>query len=344
MKLISVNLACSILTVGLTLGFCRPCFADEAQDLYQKGVQQFKKDEYDSASRSFKAAYKLKPTWKLYYNIGQCEAAAKRYGTALESFEAFLAEGGDDISPDRREEVLAEMQRLRQMVGSLTVVAPDDALVFIDGIERGKAPIIGKLLETAGRQHEIWFVKDDRKSEVKLFKINVEESLEIRFDALAAPTVDSSQPLESTGSAPPPTEPAADNPPSKPVVNPAGPTAVRPPAFVGWITVGIGAAAVAAGSVMGGLTLGSKKDIDSSNNCVDQSCTSDQSTKIAQMKQQGLAADILLFSGGAATVVGIVLLAVHVKRSKNDMTESPKVSLSPALCPDFTGMSLEGRF
>jgi hypothetical protein len=342
MKLFPANLIFLEFTVCMAFSISRPCHADEAQVLYKKGVERFKADDYDAASTAFKEAYRLKPTWKIYYNIGQCEAAAKRYGTALESFEAFLAEGGDEIADDRREEVIAEVQRLRQMVGSLTVIAPDGASIFIDGIERGKSPIIGKLLETAGKQHEIWFVEDGEKSEVKLFKINSAETLEIN---LSEPSPNASaSPRPSDGEGAPQSPAGTSNQDAKTGKSATGQFDVKPPAFAGWLTVGIGAAAVAAGAVMGGLALADKKTIDDSNDCINEHCTSDQSSAIATMQQRSLAADILLFSGGAAAVAGAVLLVVHAKRSKNESSASAKLSFSPALSPDFAGMSFTGRF
>jgi tetratricopeptide (TPR) repeat protein len=109
---------------------------DEAAKAFDAGKQAFSESRYDDASASFRRAFQLKPSWKIYFNIGQAEAAAKRYGAALEIFERYLAEGGDDIDAERQAEVLKENTRLRGIVGYVKVSAPTGAEISIDGTVR----------------------------------------------------------------------------------------------------------------------------------------------------------------------------------------------------------------
>jgi tetratricopeptide (TPR) repeat protein len=76
---------------------------DEAMAFFKKGIDLFNAEKYEDAASAFRRAYELKPNWKLNYNIGQSEAAAKRLGLALQAFEAYLSQGGDDISTERRD-------------------------------------------------------------------------------------------------------------------------------------------------------------------------------------------------------------------------------------------------
>ena len=54
--------------------------ADEgtAKQAYTDGVELFDRGEYAQAADKFREAYRLKPTWKVLYNVGQSEAAASR--------------------------------------------------------------------------------------------------------------------------------------------------------------------------------------------------------------------------------------------------------------------------
>jgi len=129
--------------------------ADEAVEAYGDGVEHFEAGRYNQAADAFRRAVELKPSWKLHYNIGQSEAAGKRYGLALEAFEKYLVDGGDDVPADRREEVLAEIQRMRVLVGVVEVVAPAGVELVVDGIVRGETPITGAVRVAAGARQVV---------------------------------------------------------------------------------------------------------------------------------------------------------------------------------------------
>jgi len=123
---------------------------DQAKQAYQEGLTHFEAGRYTEAADAFRRAVELKPSWKLHYNIGQSEAAGKRYGLALEAFEKYLVDGGDDVPADRREEVLAEIQRMRVLVGVIEVEAPEGVELVVDGVVRGETPISGVVRVAAG--------------------------------------------------------------------------------------------------------------------------------------------------------------------------------------------------
>jgi hypothetical protein len=135
----------------------------EASSHFKKGVSLFNEDKKEEAVAEFKTAYEIKPSWKIMYNIGQCQASLKRYGLAIEAFEKYLGEGGDEVPAERSDEVLKELDRLRKMVGSLRVIGPDGVEIYIDKILRGTTPLKASILETAGVEHWIWLIKDGKK-------------------------------------------------------------------------------------------------------------------------------------------------------------------------------------
>ncbi|MDD5305829.1 MAG: tetratricopeptide repeat protein [Deltaproteobacteria bacterium] len=136
---------------------------EKAKAAFHAGVDGFKAERFEEALASFKEANRLKPTWKMLYNIGQCEAALKHYGQAIEAFESYLGQGGDDVPPERRDKVLAELDRMRRMVGGVKVKAPAGTQVLIDGEERGRAPLGSDIAVTAGVEHDIRLVKDGQE-------------------------------------------------------------------------------------------------------------------------------------------------------------------------------------
>ena len=70
----------------------------KAKTAFDRGRASFEQQQYKDAADAFREAYDLMPSWKLLYNIGQAEAAGSRYGLALDSFERYLAVGGDRAS------------------------------------------------------------------------------------------------------------------------------------------------------------------------------------------------------------------------------------------------------
>ena len=65
---------------------------------FAEAKRYFMDGQFGKAAMKFREANVLKPSWKLFYNIGQCETAAKHYGLALEAFEQYLARGGDGVA------------------------------------------------------------------------------------------------------------------------------------------------------------------------------------------------------------------------------------------------------
>ncbi|MDD5308316.1 MAG: hypothetical protein PHU25_13425 [Deltaproteobacteria bacterium] len=133
----------------------------EAKAAFENGKSLFHEGKYAEAADAFREANRLKPTWKLLYNIGQAEAVAKRYAKALEAFEAYLAQGGDEVEPERRDEVLREMERLRPLVGVIEVRAPAGVEVVVDGETAGVLPLPGPLRVGAG-SHDVVLRERDR--------------------------------------------------------------------------------------------------------------------------------------------------------------------------------------
>jgi tetratricopeptide (TPR) repeat protein len=113
---------------GLWILLCVVCVAQtvaasgaqrRAKVAFNDGTELFEQQKFSDAARRFRDAYEIRPNWKLLYNIGQCEAAARRYGVALELFESYMAAGGDNIDQERTRELIGEMERLRNLVGFL---------------------------------------------------------------------------------------------------------------------------------------------------------------------------------------------------------------------------------
>ena len=128
---------------------------EQAEAAFDRGTAAFKEERFDEAVDAFREAYRLRPSWKILYNIGHGEAACKRYGLALDAFEQYLVKGGDEVPLDRQRAVREEIERLQGLVGYLKVIAPEGAMVSVDGVERDAAPLVRELPVAAAVVHAV---------------------------------------------------------------------------------------------------------------------------------------------------------------------------------------------
>ena len=336
------------LIAGLLCTFSICASADDAKEKYLEGVSLFEKKEFKDAAAAFRAAYKMKPSWKVLYNVAQSEAAAKRHGLALEAFEAYLSEGGDDVPDTRRDEVLTEVERLRKMVGSIEVTAPEGAVIFVDGVNRGTAPLLGRLPVAASIKHVVWAESKGKKFARRPFKVMGNSSFKIdlkhKEDPVVAVVVTPKKVPEKT----PEKEP--DPPPGEPMVEE---TIVAAPAAeeddtksgtnlstIGWLSIGVGVVMATTGGITGGLALNIDGDLN--ENCEKENNENCKQGDIDKLKALALTSDLLLFTGGAVAATGLILLIVDKSRSNNE--EASSLSFAPAISPGFTGAVIKGRF
>jgi hypothetical protein len=205
----------------------------EARELFKQGVDQFDQQSYEEALVAFRKADQLNPSWKIAFNIGQCQAALKRYGLAIEAFERYLAEGGDEVPDDRRTKVLDELSQFRKMVGGVMVKGQDDVVVVIDDIVRGSTPMNQPILVTAGVRHHIKLVKQEEEIKTLVETVRGESTLEIDLSDTAPP--------------PPAPVPADTDDSGQPAPPPEEGEGISPV----WFWVGLGATAVFAGGAVG---------------------------------------------------------------------------------------------
>ena len=323
---LAVSCAIAIATAGMASWAQGD--AAGAKKAFSKGSKLFDKGDFPAAADAFREAYRLNPSWKLYYNIGQAEAAAKHYGLALEAFERYLAEGGDEVAPDRNDEVIAELKRLRELLGSAEIKAPEGALIIVDDFETGTAPLPGAIKLVAGVDHVIRAEKDGAVLESRTVRVSSGDSIVIELGL----------PKPVDGPAPAPAASAEQH---------AAPAQAKgegaPLKTWGWVTLGVGAAVAIAGGVVGGVALSLDKKLQ--DDCQDNVCdTPAQHDDISKRDSMGVASTVLIISGAAVAATGVVLLIVGYKKAETNDATGAEVSLVPAAGPGFAGAAFAGRF
>jgi hypothetical protein len=113
----------------------------EARARYERGIKLYDDGAYDASRSEFERAYALVPSYKLLYNIGLVKQHLSDYVGALKYLQQYQAEGGDQISADRRAEIAKLIAELQPRIGRLQLrinepnatVAVDDVVVDYDG-------------------------------------------------------------------------------------------------------------------------------------------------------------------------------------------------------------------
>jgi len=334
--------------MAVVLGFSAPALAQqsaeqEAKALFNKGTTLYSGEKFEEAAEAFRKAHELKPSWKLLYNIGQAEASCRRQGLAIEAFEKYLAEGGDEVPVERRDQVYAEIDKLRRIVGSVALVAPAGLTVWVDGFQVGTTPLSGRLRVSASVEHLIELKDGDVVVDSAKVTVAGQETVDLR---LSRANADAPPPTAEPGSAE-----TTDNP-VEPVVTDSDRQEQRRLKWqrqsrhlwiAGWVVAGVGAAGLIGGGITGGLAL--KKDKELAENGCNESGQCPTALE-ADLNTRNMLADLsslLFIGGGVAAVAGTVLLLVSVKKKKKAEQLVP-VSVVPVFNGNAGLLVLEGRF
>jgi tetratricopeptide (TPR) repeat protein len=309
----------------------------EAKAAFDSAVKLFKNSSYEEAAEEFRKANAIKPTNSLLYNIGQSEAAAKRYGLAYDAFEEYLSLSGDDITEQRRNQVTAELDRLSKVIGSVEVVAPQGCTVFVDNMNRGVTPLPGRIKLAVGVIHKIDIKKDAETIYSNNVKVSFGEVL--RAEVKDKPEVEVAA-ASTTAEEPKPVDPAVENTKNQSNANSDEADRLKPVKVAGLVSLASGGAMLAAAIATGVVAL--KKNAALKNDCVSSVCQGGDQSEILSRDTLALSTDVLIGVGTAAVLVGTVLFVWSKKKAKNN--ESVGLRMIPSAGPQVAGMSFSGEF
>jgi hypothetical protein len=163
---------------------------------FQKGVAAFDERRFAEAGEEFETAYRLSPAFVVLYNIGQVHVVLGRSVEAVDAFDRYLKQGASAVSPERRREVEAEIEKQSARIGTIAVkTSPADAEVRVDGALVGKAPLAKPVRVTAGR-HTVSATLADHQPAVREIEVagRGELALELVLEAVASPSAPAAAP------------------------------------------------------------------------------------------------------------------------------------------------------
>lgn len=114
----------------------------EAQSSWDRGLELFARQRWDSAEAEFQRAYDLSKNPRVLFNVGACEKALSHYTKAIDIFKRELAEGGGKLTPEDETRLRDNISGLGDFVSTLMVdVSEPDATIVVDDETVGKSPL-----------------------------------------------------------------------------------------------------------------------------------------------------------------------------------------------------------
>ena len=132
------------LSISLSLAGVAVAGSAAAEEPYvakfQEGRALLKENKYAEALEKFQESLALKPASGTLLNIGDCQERLGRYASAVSTFEQARALAAEEKRPEREKEAAARALELQPMISTVTVNAPADVKIDIDGgpAETGK--------------------------------------------------------------------------------------------------------------------------------------------------------------------------------------------------------------
>ena len=190
-----VALACPALSVRAEAGSGSASESGEsgtpterARLHFKLGVDFYRERNYRAALIEFKRAYAAQPHFKLLYNLGQASLELQEDANAIQYFSDYLAQGKDELSPDRRQEVEDTIKKLETRLASVTITTNEwGAEIYVDDTLIGRAPLEEPIRVSVGRR-KFSAVKEGLPSAERIQDIAAGDrlSVNLEFEAKAS--------------------------------------------------------------------------------------------------------------------------------------------------------------
>ncbi len=336
------------LLFGSSIARAEDKISDEAKAYFRNGVNliQSSPPNYQDAYYQFKLAYEKSGSWKVLGNLGLCALKLERDGEALEHYTNYLKSGGNDIDPEERKALERDSLLIsgNSAVVNLTTVSPD-ANVIDARAGSSVPPQAYKFqgdsltLRLRGGTHSITATAGDGRQERWEIVLSPGKTVEHRFDfsvagaAVAAPAV-AAQPGES-----PPQQTPAQQDQGAPAKKSS------PLRTIGFVTAGVGVAAVVGGVITGVMARSAEtKATDACDS--NKVCRTSAASDFDSAKSLATVTNVLFIGGGVLAAAGVGMVIIGSKSAKEPAPAAfePTLRLTPLVATDGAGLFATGTF
>ncbi len=283
---------------------------EEARIQFDQGRGLFNHGRYEQAAIALKRAYELRPGYKILYYLGLAEVEAESYARALTAFTLFLDKGGESVSPKRAQEVEAEIERLKALVGWLEVECSlVGAAVMVDGERMGATPLDSAVSVDLGK-HEVLIRNNGVEIHREFVRVAGGQRVIVSACSEASADIDSAVEGETSGTR----------------------------RIWTWVAFGIGGAAGVGAVSTGSIALSMTKDVESE--CNGDLCSNGVEDKARTVTRLSWATNGLIIAAAVGAISGAVLYFFEPSMAAGNET----VHIAPLLSPHARGISISSRF
>jgi hypothetical protein len=314
--------------------------SEEAKAYFKNGVEliQEQPPNYQDAYYQFRLAYDKSKSWKVLGNLGLCSFKLERDGEAIQYYTDYLKGGGNDIDPDERSALQRDLLVLNGNSAGVTLSSADPDIDVTDSRAGSTAPPQSYRLEGgklamrlragthtliathAGKSLRWEIALSPGRSETHDF--NFAESAAVAAATVAPPAAAAATPVTQAP------EPA---PTSSPIRT------------AGFVTAGVGVAAVVGGVVVGLMAKG--KETDAKNMCHGLVCPTNAESKFDSASSLATVSNILIIGGGVLAAGGAGMI-IFGGPSSGEAPKTARVTLRllPAVGRDGGALWAAGSF
>ena len=316
--------------------------SEEAKAYFKNGVEliQEQPPNYQDAYYQFRLAYEKSKSWKVLGNLGLCSFKLERDGEAIQYYTDYLSGGGNDIDPDERAALQRDLLVLNGNSAGVTLTSSTaDVDVSVSRAGSSAPPQSyrlegGKLgLRLRAGTHTLTATHGGKmlRWEIALSPGRTDtHDFDFSDQPAAANAPAAAAPAAAAANAPPapPPEPAASS--SSPVRT------------AGFVTAGVGLAALAGGFVAGSMAKG--KESDAQGMCRGTVCPESAESKFDSAKSLATLANVFIIGGSALTVAGIGMVVLGGHKSEATKSATLTLRVLPTLARDSAGLWASGSF
>jgi hypothetical protein len=317
--------------------------SEEAKLYFRNGVEliQGSPPNYQDAYYQFKIAYDKSKSWKVLGNLGLCAFKLERDGEALDAYNEYLKSGGNEIDPEERKQLERDVLIITGNSAAVTLASTVPDAELIDARAGTSVPPQsykfqgGNLtLRLRAGTHTLTASTPDGKQERWEVVLSPGKTVEYRF-TFSSGTAAAAAPAAVPGAIEPAPAPADSGG--------SGGSGLR---TVGFVTAGVGAAALIGGVITGIMAKG--KEDDATGQCdADNRCPTAAEADFDSASSLATTSTVLYIGGGvlAAAGVGMIIFGGGGgKESPPAAALAPRLELTPYVGPGGAGVFANGTF
>lgn len=234
-----------------SLAFAQTASVDaQARAAFERGIAEVDAGRFANAVAAFEESYRIRPVAVVLNNLAAAYARMGRYQLAIATYQRYLTEGSERLSPERVQTVRERLAELRRDTPTVTLrVTPGAFTLTVDG--RASAVTGGEVALDPG-SHVLEVSAPTLSAQHREFQLapGAREAWEVTLQPAATPAATprvapAANPPEATGPIAAPTVATTPHPPER-----APTSALITSRWWFWTAIGVGVAAITTGVIV----------------------------------------------------------------------------------------------